>query len=195
MYPDKDEALALLAEAESLNPGAWAEHSRMVGECARRIAERCGMNADKAYVCGILHDIGRRYGKRHMGHVVDGRNYMLRLGYDEAARICLTHSFSTKSVDDYIGNIDVTEAELNAVKEALLAIELDDYDRLIQLCDSLVGVRVMCMEERMDDVARRYGGYPERKREFNLGLKKYFEGKMGENIYRVVCDDKELWGK
>lgn len=189
MYPDRDEAHRLLAEAGRLNPGPWTEHSRLVAECARRIAEKCGMNADKAYVCGLMHDIGRRFGKRHLGHVIDGRRYMQRLGYDEAARVCLTHSFCLKDVSLYIGKADVTEAELREIEEALIRIEYDDYDRLIQLCDSLAGTTVTRMEDRMNDVRRRYGRYPEEKWRMNMQLKEYFEQRMGMGLYEAVSGE------
>ena len=40
----------------------------------------------------------------------------------------------------------------------------DDYDRLIQLCDSIAMVNgVVDLKTRMDDVERRYGYYPENK--------------------------------
>ncbi len=63
MYPDRNTALAALAEAEERTPGAWGDHSRYTAEAAERIAARCpGMDRKKAYVCGLLHDIGRREG-------------------------------------------------------------------------------------------------------------------------------------
>ena len=43
-------------------------------------------------------------------------------------------------------------------------IVLDEYDRLIQLCDSIAGAEgVLDIEERMNDVKRRYGFYPQKK--------------------------------
>lgn len=98
MYPDGKKALQLLKEAEKLNPGPWINHSRTVSHCAKKIASYSGMDPEKAYVLGLLHDIGRRFGKRHLGHVSDGYSYMMSLGYDEAARICLTHSFNTQKI-------------------------------------------------------------------------------------------------
>ena len=62
----------------------------------------------------------------------------------------------------------------------------DEYDLLIQVCDSLAGTEVMDMEERMADVRRRYGAYPQDKWDRNLELKKYFEKKMRQDIYKVV---------
>ena len=76
------------------------------------------------------------------------------------------------------------------IQTNLQTVTMDDYDRLIQLCDSLAGAEgVLDIEERMEDVKQRYGSYPKEKWDQNLGLKKLFEEKMGENIYIVV--DKE----
>jgi len=67
---------------------------------------------------------------------------------------------------------------------------MDDYDRLIQLCDSLAGAEgVLDIEERMGDVKRRYGSYPQPIWDKNLALKAYFEEKIGQDIYTVVDKD------
>lgn len=44
----------------------------------------------------------------------------------------------------------------------------------------------MDMEARMADVARRYGSYPEDKREANRALRRYFEEKMSADLYEAV---------
>ena len=73
------------------------------------------------------------------------------------------------------------------IQDALRSAVMDDYDRLIQLCDSMAGAEgVMCIEERMEDVRRRYGGYPQAKWDTNLALKRYFDEKAGKDIYDVV---------
>lgn len=48
------------------------------------------------------------------------------------------------------------------------------------------------IEERMGDVKRRYGGYPEAKWNKNLALKKQFEDKTGMDIYVVTEKDTFL---
>ena len=193
MIPARMEAERLLREAEQCNPGPWGNHSRVVAHCAEKIAGSCdGMDRDKAYVLGLLHDIGRKFGVRHLGHVSDGYTYMMSLGYDEAAKICLTHSFNNQSTKEYIGNFDTSEEELELINTALAQVVMDDYDRLIQLCDSLAGSEgVLDMEERMGDVKRRYGSYPQGKWDANIKLKEYFEEKMGKDIYEVV--EKETY--
>lgn len=191
MLPTRTEAERLLKEAEACNPGPWGNHSRVCAHCAEKIAQSCkDMDPEKAYVLGLLHDIGRKFGVRHLGHVSDGYTYMMSLGYDEAARICLTHSFSSFTIDDYVGKWDVSEEELELIKSKLADLEQNDYDRLIKLCDSLAGSEgVMDIKERMNDVRRRYGGYPQEKWDRNLALKDYFEKKAGRDIYEIVEKD------
>ncbi len=191
MLPSVKEAEILLEEAENCNPGPWGNHSRVTAHCARKIAEACpALDPGKAYILGLLHDIGRKFGTRHLGHVSDGYTYMMSLGFDEAARVCLTHSFNNKTTDDYIGKFDTTAEELGIIQKELAGITYDEYDLLIQLCDSLAGAEgVMDMEERMADVKRRYGSYPQEKWDRNLEIRRYFEAQTGKDIYTVVEKD------
>lgn len=187
-YPSRTIANELLRNAEKLNPGPWGNHSRTVAHCAEKIAFACGdMDSEKAYVLGLLHDIGRRFGVRHLGHVSDGYSYMSRLGFYEVARICLTHSFHNQSTEEYIGKFDTTEEERELIETTLTQVTMDDYDRLIQLCDAMAGSEgVLDIEERMNDVKARYGAYPQSKWDTNMELKSYFETKAGRDIYDVV---------
>lgn len=128
MLPTKEQAEKLLREAEICNPGPWGNHSRTAAHCAERIAFYCDdMDSEKAYVLGLLHDIGRKFGTRHLGHVSDGYSYMMSLGYD--------------------------------------------------------------MEDRMNDVRRRYGYYSQQKWDSNMALRVHFEEKMGMDLYKVVEKD------
>lgn len=72
MIPTKSVALQLLNEAHAMNPGPWKEHSIVAAECAYKIAKECAdLDEDKAYVLGLLHDIGRRFGVTGLAHVID----------------------------------------------------------------------------------------------------------------------------
>lgn len=149
MLPAREKAEELLKEAEQCNPGPWGDHSRVAAHCAEKIAMECdGLDPNKAYILGLLHDIGRKFGVRHLGHVSE------------------------------------------IIQDALKTVAIDDYDRLIQLCDSLAGAEgVLYIEERMGDVKRRYGSFPQEKWDKNLALMKYFEEKTGKDIYVVVDKD------
>ena len=194
MYPTREEAERLLLDAKarydkvSAIRGRWDDHSRTAARCAEAIAARCpGLDADKAYVLGLLHDIGRRYGDGHLCHVYYGWKYMNELGWDDAARICLTHSFQIQRLDAYIGNFDIPPEAVAELDAALAAVVYDDYDRLIQLCDTLAGSDgPVDMAARMEDVRRRYGGYPQDKWDKNFELRRYFEKWAGADIYAIV---------
>lgn len=196
-------AEALLESGVAKNPGPWREHSYAVARAAEKIARAVNENAkantsahdnspallnpDFAYTCGLLHDIGRQMGYTYMAHVYDGYHFLKNLGYDQLAKICLTHSFNLNIIEDYIGKIDITDEQYEELKSLLSATEYDDYDRLIQLLDSTCSADgKQNMEERMNDVKKRYGYYPEGKWNKNFELKAYFEKMMGRDLYEVI---------
>ena len=192
-------AETLLEKCVAKNPGPWREHSYAVAQAAEKIARAVNENAaatgnttpllnpDFAYTCGLLHDIGRQMGYTYLAHVYDGYHFLKNLGYDQLAKICLTHSFNLHIIDDYIGKIDITDAQYEELKNLLAATEYDDYDRLIQLLDSTCGADgTKNMEDRMNDVKQRYGYYPEGKWNKNFELKEYFEKLMERDLYEVI---------
>ncbi len=194
MLPTREIADKLLAEAGVSNPGAWVKHSKNTAVCAEKIAVACALNAEKAYILGLLHDIGRRFGVKAFAHVPDGYYYMNELGYEEVAKICLTHSFHDKDIHSFVGEYDVSPKILAEMESALTSAVFDDYDRLVQLCDALAGADgVVNISARLADVERRRGFYPQAKKDGYFALKKYFEEKCGENIYKIVSDDESLW--
>ena len=69
----------------------WVKHCVYVGEAAGRIAECLGVDSDFAKALGYVHDIGRKVS--HPRHVIEGYSYLMKLGLDEMAGSCLTHSF------------------------------------------------------------------------------------------------------
>lgn len=188
--PTLVQAHELLDEAHSRNPGPWASHSRFVAEAARRIAERAGgMDWLAAEVLGLLHDIGRRAGVTGVRHVLDGYRYLSGLGYDDAARIAMTHSFPLLNIGEVFGEWDTTDDELRFVEAYLVSVQLDDYDRLIQLCDAIaMADGFVLMEKRMLDVALRYGtnAHTASKWRKKFEIKALFENRMGCSIYEVL---------
>ena len=65
--PTLEKTKKMLSEAEILNPGPWVNHSLYDAQGAKLIAANCeGMDAEVAYIEGILHDIGRRFGVTNM---------------------------------------------------------------------------------------------------------------------------------
>jgi hypothetical protein len=187
--PTLEEAEQLLTEAEQRNPGPWVAHSRNVALAAKCIAEHSNLDVEAAYIMGLLHDIGRREGVMGMRHILDGYTFLKSLGYDNTARICLTHSFPLKDIRVFMGQWDVSEDEWTFIQEFQNGLEYDDYDKLLQLCDCLALPQGICLiEKRMIDVALRLGvtEHTVPKWKAYLGIKKYFDNKTGGSIYKIL---------
>ena len=76
MLPSIETALTELKKAGELNPGLWIKHSENVAAAAKIIADNCkNLDGNKAYILGLLHDIGRRTGIYAMRHIIDGYDY------------------------------------------------------------------------------------------------------------------------
>ncbi len=187
--PTVEQAQAMLREAASRNPGPWEQHSKLAALCAGRIAQQIpSLDAQTAYVLGLLHDIGRRYGVTGMRHIWDGYCWLSEKGYELPAKICLTHSFPIRQIGSYNGKNDCTPEETERIAEYLQSAVYTEYDRLIQLADALAYPDGVCpIEKRLIDVAIRNGinAYSVEKWKAFLALKEEFSQKIGRSIYEL----------
>lgn len=191
MFPNIENAIMELELAGQLNPGPWTSHSYNVAQAAKIIAENCNMDSEKAFVCGLLHDIGRRTGIAAVRHIIDGYDYAVSKGWNEVARVCLTHSFPVKDIEADIGKKDISQEQYTFIKEYLDRLEYDDYDKLIILCDALADANGFCiLEKRFIDTTRRYGIYPFSIDRWNktYEYKAYFEKIIGKSLYSLLPD-------
>lgn len=183
-------AEAELERAGKLNPGKWIEHSRFAALACKNIASRCDdMSAEKAYCFGLLHDIGRYAGISSEKHLIDGYRFCMERGWEKAAQICISHAFMIQDIETSISTFDVSEEDYRFMDEFIKNAVYDDYDRLVQLCDSLALPSGFCLlEKRFVDVALRYGTPPvtvERWKKV-LEIKEAFERKTGCPIYELL---------
>ncbi|MBR0213187.1 MAG: HD domain-containing protein [Solobacterium sp.] len=186
--PSREEAESILAAALEKNPGKWGAHSRKAAVSAEAIGRAAGLDPDRCYVSGLLHDIGRFKGQVQLAHIYHGWKYMEECGYPLIGRVCLTHSFAMQKLTAYGGAFDLTAEQIEEMRAALESIVYDDYDRLIQLCDNISGASgIMRMEDRIADIESRYHHYPEEKRNRTLALVDYFNKKTGSDIYLLSC--------
>ena len=191
MFPNIENAIMELELAGQLNPGPWTSHSYNVAQAAKIIAENCNMDSEKAFVCGLLHDIGRRTGIAAVRHIIDGYDYAVSKGWNEVARVCLTHSFPVKDIEADIGKKDISQEQYTFIKEYLDRLEYDDYDKLIILCDALADANGFCiLEKRFIDTTRRYGIYPFSIDRWNktYEYKEHFEKIIGKSLYTLLPD-------
>lgn len=190
MVPLRESAEQALYEAETLNPGNWIDHSRYVALACCHIAGQCpGLDQEKAYVLGLLHDIGRRIGVVSEKHMIAGYRYCMKQGWEEVAPICVTHSFMIQDIETAIGKWDVTDEEYAQTKQIVIESIYSDYDRLVQLCDALAQPSGFCLlEKRMVDIACRYGISDNLTKRWKklFEIKDYFDRKIGGSLYKLL---------
>ncbi|MCL2662359.1 MAG: HD domain-containing protein [Oscillospiraceae bacterium] len=192
MIPTREEANQLLLWAGEQNPGVWTNHCKVVARAAEAIAVKCGLDTHRAYVSGLLHDIGRYAGVRGLYHSYAGYELLKKKGYNEIADVCISHSFSTKNINEFFGENDCTPEEIEIIRQYLTESTYTDYDKLIQLCDVMcVAEGVTLIEVRIMDVIRRYGlaNVSLNRIEAFFERKKYFDNLCGMNIYDLFYDE------
>ncbi len=188
--PDLKLTEAMLSEAEKMNPGVWIAHSRYTAQAARNIAQNHPtLNPETAYIFGLLHDIGRRFGVSDLRHIFDGYHFMQNEGYPDGARICLTHSFPAQNMGVVAGQWDCTPDDVNFIKNYLEKVEFNDDDKLIQLCDALTNGTGFCLIEKcLIDVAMRRGinELTLLKWRATFQIQRDFEAVIGKSIYSLL---------
>ena len=201
MLPTKQQAIDLYknitTQTDRLNlqmgaePGISGRHYQAVAFCAQAIASYCpDLDAEKAWILGLLHDYGEFIEKSvpHTFHGTAGYDEMMHLGYDEVARVCLTHSFFDNNFNPQEYAYD--SASIIRAGKLISQMTLDDYDYLIQISDLMVaGYTITSVEKRLDFVAAKYHLSDEvikRKKQAALNLKIYFDRKTGKNIYNLT---------
>ncbi len=185
---DRQTAEKLIAEAKELNDGVWISHSYNVARLAEKIANKADMDSEKAYVVGLLHDIGRRNGTMQARHAIEGFNYLTNIGFIDGARICMTHTFQYKDIEAVYDTWDCTAEEKQFIKNYLDNITYDDYDKLIQLCDALSLSNGYCYaEKKMVNSILKFGfkNTTVHKWKAILDLKEYFDNKIGRDLYSL----------
>lgn len=187
---DRQTAENLIAEAKLLNDGMWINHSYNVARLAEKIAKKANMDIEKAYVFGLIHDIGRRNGMMQARHAIEGFNFLADKGFHDCARICMTHTFQYKDVEAIYDDWDCTEEELLFIKRYLDNIIYDDYDKLIQLCDALSLADGYCYaEKKMVNSILKFGFKDTTINKWKsiLKLKEYFDSKIFGDVYSLFC--------
>lgn len=158
MLLTKAKALEMLEESEKMNPGRWIEHSKKVGEAARRIAESLNLEAEKAEILGLIHDIGKRFGEK-AHHVIRGYEYLKNLGYDDDyCNICLIHSYLNNDINctaggvpqEGIGGYDFRKNFVENHKYTM-------YEKIINFCDLICTNEFTILEQRLIEIMTKRG--------------------------------------
>ena len=167
-------------------------HCKNVGTIAAKLAGPLQLNVEMAQAMGTLHDIGRRFRERthQRHHSVTGYKFMKQEGFDEIARICITHCFPVHDLGGYWG-IETyfnKQDDFDLTQKVLDQTIYDDYDHLIQLSDMLaVHCDFVTLEKRFEDIQKRYHitdfkGWKAREQRI-FELKQDVENRINQPLY------------
>ncbi len=167
-----------------------AHHYLDVSLCAEKIAMHCGLDSHKAKILGLFHDYGEYIERTEPNtfHGTAGYDEMMKMGYDEIARVCLTHSFweGVYAPEYFVYD----KKEVARARELISKMELDEYDYLIQLSDMLCCHRKFVkLEERVDYIIKKYKRNPEQAEKMIRAAKKLksrFDNLCKQDVYELL---------
>ena len=139
-------------------------HSMLVADAAHIIAERCGMDAERAKLYGEMHDVGKFGLTEHelYKHCLTGYE-MLKSDYPDIAMICLTHPFITADYERILSFCKNDKKEADKIYEIIKDVKYDDYIKLIQFCDKVSSY------DRYVTIKQKIQWYQEKQR-LSIGL-------------------------
>lgn len=181
-----------LEHFEFPNKDEYIFHTQGIAFHARLLASYIpGLNQEHAYICGLLHDYGKKYNEREIRsfHGLLGYKELSAMGYSLPARICLSHTFAQRDFD-FVDYPSYPLADLQECKKILSDIEYDDYDRLIQFIDLLFeGLSMTTYQIRIRAIQKRYQlGSEVVGNLLNIGdtLKTHFDQCCGKDVYQIL---------
>ena len=170
MLPTREEAIALVRDGLACNPGPWGRHCLTAAHCAEKIASACGdMDSEKAYILGLLHDIGKS-----IDHEMEGSHVTIG---GEIARKYKESEVVINAIESHHGDVEATSviSVLVAVADALSASRpgarndsLENYVKRLQELENIANdnpgiektyavqagreIRVIVKPEEIDDL-------------------------------------------
>lgn len=171
-----------------------AAHILIVAASAAMITHQIRMNnngfspdVEKAFVLGLLHDIGRYIvdeNEAQYPHTIAGYDRCIKLHAASVAPICLTHAILDKATKEEYPRY--TDHQLDFVNEKMSKINRSFYDDLIMLIDlHCRGDQVFSIQDRLNKNKNFYNIQSEDYSSKYLELYSEFTKKYNVDIYSV----------
>jgi hypothetical protein len=136
------------------------EHSKTVANAAKRIATCIKeMDSEKAYIYGMMHDVGKFYLDKQNSYKHPRLGYdIMKNSYNDVAKICISHAFPDfDSFEHVLHYCHGDEIETHTVFDILKTIRRNNYIDLIQFCDKISGVHgYMTIEDKFNWYIKMY---------------------------------------
>lgn len=170
----------------------WVVHCVFTALASKRIAEKLGLDSNRAMALGYIHDIGRKVS--HPNHAIEGYRYMVNKGYAEEASICLTHSFIDNDIIMTAGGGPETPEKYEYIDSYLRKTPCTIYDNIVQMSDLFcLETGFTTVENRLLDITKRKGIYSNSLDHFHkaMELKGRLETQMGCSLYSLFPEIKK----
>lgn len=189
-----------LLEINSLkNNDELMQHSLNVAIVAERLADELGLSGKKAYILGLIHDIGKsQVNKKGIRYILEGYNFLYELGYEKEARVCLTHYFYDNKLVKKIllqNNSEFTDDEIKFITSYINKNGFDMYDKILQIADNMGGKNYIMTIERKRVELILEEGLSDLTEEILRGIyniQEEIELRLNHSIYRAfpeICDN------
>ncbi len=162
---DTQDALALLEKYAS-GDTSWLAHCHRVGTACRCLAEvmvRRGhaVDAERAAVLGLLHDIGRCRG-HDLRHGIEGYLLTRAEGHEIEGRICLVHILKGRTLEQGVELGMLSEAERRELQQSRHEYDhLSLEEKITCVADALMSnIRLATIEQKYAKARGRYGAFP-----------------------------------
>ena len=110
-------------------------HSVGVADTAVKLAERFGVNTDKAYIAGLLHDCAREFENDELPHEAIKRN--IEIGEVEKQMPLLLHSYIGSIMIKEIYGVDDSEISQAIWRHTVGGRNMTDLDKIIYFADMI----------------------------------------------------------
>ncbi len=187
--------------AHGRESGTWYKfhnHVYGVGYLAQKMADVLGyIDPEKAWILGVMHDAGKIHEQLEQRfHGLIGYEFFKDKD-DEIAIISLTHTFHFNRIPPYekVEKMFFGRREdYNFVADFLAQHPANEYDKLIQMCDSLANCSgFVTLEQREEEFSQRNNmSVPDYMASGANLLKDFFDKRLGRDVYsfyeEIPCD-------
>ena len=119
---------------ENLNEKRY-QHSLGTAECAQKLAQQFGLNEEKAYVAGLLHDCAKCFSDEKLLEIID--KYLDDVDNDERSNKKTLHAPGSFYIAKTV--FGVTDLEmLSSIRwHTLGKLDMTDFEKIIFLADKI----------------------------------------------------------
>lgn len=194
-------------------------HCIVVGMVSEKLAENMNLNREKAFIIGLMHDVGRFQHTRF--HGLKGYELFINLFdkvgteiFEDIARISLTHTLlDSHEKENYLyfdvyrnnepKNADIITEDEQKVILARKKVVPNEYDYIVALADHLgTGdkLKPCTLKERLDDIFERYYKGKDQKNRWmfddlaknKTNLEKYLENITNRKMTEMLAEIEEV---